>query len=164
MLETVVHTVTTCLTVHTIILLYSNFKTLKNGPRIKYTPTLIIISVIYTVNNNYRIAATLFPTDMVCFRYISVNTLHIRDEDDDDDFSDPTSTKQQKKKRKVFCAVARWQYRALHFNFGVSRISVAVISRICLTSLPLILESQFPNRRSPRDRRSQHFREQQSVL
>ena len=36
------------------------------------------------MNSNNRIAATLFPRDIVCLRNISINTLHIRDDDDDD--------------------------------------------------------------------------------
>jgi hypothetical protein len=37
------------------------------------------------MNSTYRAAATLFPTDMVCFWNKSVNTLHRRDDDDNDD-------------------------------------------------------------------------------
>ena len=33
------------------------------------------------MNSNYRIAATLFPRDMVCFRNASVNTLHKGDKE-----------------------------------------------------------------------------------
>jgi hypothetical protein len=36
-------------------------------------------TVICIMNSNCRIAATLFPTDMVCFRNISVETLHKND-------------------------------------------------------------------------------------
>ena len=36
------------------------------------------------MNSNNRIAATLFPTDIVCFRNISINTLHKGEKDDDD--------------------------------------------------------------------------------
>ena len=37
------------------------------------------------MNTNCRIAATLFPRDMVFVRYVIVNTLHEGDDDDDDD-------------------------------------------------------------------------------
>jgi hypothetical protein len=37
------------------------------------------------MNSNNRIAATLFPRDIVCLRNISINTLHKGDDDDDDD-------------------------------------------------------------------------------
>jgi len=36
------------------------------------------------MNSNNRIAATLFPRDIVCLRNISINTLHKGDDDDDD--------------------------------------------------------------------------------
>jgi len=35
------------------------------------------------MNSNNRIAATLFPRDIVCLRNISINTLHKGDDDDD---------------------------------------------------------------------------------
>jgi hypothetical protein len=35
------------------------------------------------MNSNYRIAATLFHGDLVCFRNINVNTLHKGDDDGD---------------------------------------------------------------------------------
>ena len=50
----------------------------------KYNRFNIANSVICTLNSNYRIAATLLPTDIVCFRNTSVNTLHKGDDDDDD--------------------------------------------------------------------------------
>ena len=34
------------------------------------------------MNSNNRIAATLFPRDIVCLRNISINTLHKGDDDD----------------------------------------------------------------------------------
>ena len=37
------------------------------------------------MNSNDRIAATLFPRDIVCIRSISINTLHKGDDYDDDD-------------------------------------------------------------------------------
>ena len=37
------------------------------------------------MNSNNRIAATLFPRDIVCLRNMSINTLHKGDDDDDDD-------------------------------------------------------------------------------
>jgi hypothetical protein len=37
------------------------------------------------MNSNIRIAATVFPRDMVCLRNIRVDTLHKGDIDDDDD-------------------------------------------------------------------------------
>ena len=37
------------------------------------------------MNSNNRIAATLFPRDIVCLRNVGVNTLHKDDDDDDDD-------------------------------------------------------------------------------
>jgi len=37
------------------------------------------------MNSNNRIAATLFPRDIVCLRNIRINTLHKGDDDDDDD-------------------------------------------------------------------------------
>ena len=37
------------------------------------------------MNSNNRIAATLFPRDIVCLRNISVKTLQKGDDDDDDD-------------------------------------------------------------------------------
>ena len=37
------------------------------------------------MNSNNRIAATLFPRDIVCLRNISINTLHKEGDDDDDD-------------------------------------------------------------------------------
>ena len=37
------------------------------------------------MNSNTRIAATLFPRDIVYLRNISINTLYKRDDDDDDD-------------------------------------------------------------------------------
>jgi len=40
------------------------------------------------MNSNNRIDATLFPRDIVCLRYISINTLHKGDDDDDDDDDD----------------------------------------------------------------------------
>ena len=36
------------------------------------------------MSNNNRIAATLFPTDIVCLRNININTLHKGDDDDGD--------------------------------------------------------------------------------
>jgi hypothetical protein len=42
-------------------------------------------SVICTISSKRRVAATLYPRNMVCFRSISVNTLHKGDDDDDDD-------------------------------------------------------------------------------
>ena len=41
--------------------------------------------MISTMNSNNRIAATLFPRDIVCLRNKSKNTLHKGDDDDDDD-------------------------------------------------------------------------------
>ena len=38
-----------------------------------------------TVDSNYRVAATLLPRSMICFRYISVIALHEGDDDDDDE-------------------------------------------------------------------------------
>jgi hypothetical protein len=35
------------------------------------------------MNSNYRVAATLFQRNMVCFRYIGVNTLHKGDDGGD---------------------------------------------------------------------------------
>jgi hypothetical protein len=42
------------------------------------------------MNRNNRMAATLFPRDMVCLRNISINTLHKGDDGDggDDDDND----------------------------------------------------------------------------
>jgi hypothetical protein len=37
------------------------------------------------MNRNNRMAATLFPKDIVYLRNISINTLHKGDDDDDDD-------------------------------------------------------------------------------
>jgi hypothetical protein len=37
------------------------------------------------MNSNNRIAATLFPRDIVCLRNICINTLHKGDDDDDED-------------------------------------------------------------------------------
>jgi len=37
------------------------------------------------MNSNSRIAATLFPKDIVCLRNISINVLHKGGDDDDDD-------------------------------------------------------------------------------
>jgi len=36
------------------------------------------------MNSNNRIAATLFPRDIVCLRNISINTLHKGYDEDDD--------------------------------------------------------------------------------
>jgi len=35
------------------------------------------------MNSNNRIAATLFPRDIVCLRNVSINTMHKGDDDDD---------------------------------------------------------------------------------
>ena len=37
------------------------------------------------MNSNKRIAATLFPRDIICLRNVSINTLQKGDDDDDDD-------------------------------------------------------------------------------
>jgi len=37
------------------------------------------------MNSNNRIAATLFPKDIVCLRNKYINTLHKEEEEDDDD-------------------------------------------------------------------------------
>jgi len=43
---------------------------------------IIIINDINTMNSSNRIAATLFPRDVVCLRNVSTNTLHKGDDDD----------------------------------------------------------------------------------
>ena len=40
--------------------------------------------IIIIINSNDRIAETLFPRDMVCFRNICINILHKGDNEDDD--------------------------------------------------------------------------------
>jgi hypothetical protein len=45
------------------------------------------------MNRNNRMAATLFPRDVVCLRNISINTLHKGDDDDDDDDDDDYNSK-----------------------------------------------------------------------
>ena len=52
------------------------------------------------MNSNNRIAATLFPRDIVCLRNISINTLHKRDDDDDDDDDDNNNNNKGKKKKR----------------------------------------------------------------
>jgi hypothetical protein len=42
-------------------------------------------NITCSTNCKYRTAATLYPGNMVCFRYIIVDTLHKCDDDDDND-------------------------------------------------------------------------------
>jgi len=48
------------------------------------------------MNSNNRIAATLFPRDIVCLRNISKNTLHKGDDGDDDDDDDDDNNNNNK--------------------------------------------------------------------
>ena len=52
------------------------------------------------MNSNNRIAATLFPRDVVCLMNISINTLHKgNDCDDDDDDDDDDNNKNSNNNR-----------------------------------------------------------------
>jgi len=49
---------------------YTN--SIDNRSAVHYKPS----STTYAINCNYRIAATLYTLDMVCFRHVIENTLH----------------------------------------------------------------------------------------
>jgi len=53
------------------------------------------------MNSNNRIAATLFPRDIICLRNISINTLHKGDDDGDDDDVDNNNNNNKEVMEKV---------------------------------------------------------------
>jgi hypothetical protein len=52
------------------------------------------------MNSNNRIAATLFPRDIVFLRNMSINNLHKGDDDDDDDDNNNNNNNKKKGKKK----------------------------------------------------------------
>ena len=73
------------------------------------------------MNSNIRIAATLFPRDMVCLRNISVDTLTIEDTEDNNNNNNNNNTSLG----LDICAVGRY---VIWFPFGTAFFFLTMIS------------------------------------